>query len=81
MEDQVVTGGFGTAIMEALQEAAIACPVQRIGWPDAFIEHGDSVTKLREENNLSSEKILEVVLARFRQIDENERIASKEAAT
>ena len=81
MEDQVVTGGLGTAIMEALQEAAIACPVQRIGWPDAFIEHGDSVTKLREENNLSTEKILEVVLARFRQIDGNEKIASKEAAT
>ena len=79
MEDQVVTGGLGTAIMEALQEAAIACPVQRIGWPDAFIEHGDSVTKLREENNLSSEKILEVVLARYRQIDVNEGVASEEA--
>ena len=81
MEDQVVTGGLGTAIMEALQEAAIACPVQRIGWPDTFIEHGDSVTKLREENNLSSEKILEVVLARLRQIDVNEGVASEEAAT
>ena len=81
MEDQVVTGGLGTAIMEALQEAAIACPVQRIGWPDTFIEHGDSVTKLREENNLSSEKILEVVLSRFRQIDVNERVASEEATT
>ena len=81
MEDQVVTGGLGTAIMEALQEAAIACPVQRIGWPDAFIEHGDSVTKLREENNLSSEKILEVVLARFRQIDVNKGVANEEATT
>lgn len=81
MEDQVVTGGLGTAIMEALQEAAIACPVQRIGWPDAFIEHGDSVTKLREENNLSSEKILDVVLARFRQIDINKGVASEEATT
>jgi 1-deoxy-D-xylulose-5-phosphate synthase len=79
MEDQVVTGGLGTAIMEALQEAAIACPVQRIGWPDTFIEHGDSVTKLREENNLSSEKILEIVLARYRQIDVNEGVASEEA--
>ena len=81
MEDQVITGGLGTAIMEALQEAAIACPVQRIGWPDAFIEHGDSVTKLREENNLSSEKILEVVLARFRQIDVNKGVANEEATT
>ncbi len=81
MEDQVVTGGLGTAIVETLQEAAIACPVQRIGWPDAFIEHGDSVTKLREENELSSEKILEVVLAQFRQIDLNKGVASEEATT
>ena len=81
MEDQVITGGLGTAIMEALQEAAIACPVQRIGWPDTFIEHGDSVTKLREENDLSSEKILETVLARFSKRDMDEGVTSEEATT
>ena len=81
MEDQVITGGLGTAIMEALQEAKIACPVQRIGWPDAFIDHGDSVTELRKENGLSSEQILDIVLARFRQTENGEGVASEEINT
>ncbi|MEC7273743.1 MAG: 1-deoxy-D-xylulose-5-phosphate synthase [Verrucomicrobiota bacterium] len=74
MEDQVITGGFGTSIMEALQEAAIKCPVHRIGWPDTFIDHGDSVSKIREENNLSSGKILESVISRIWQIKAGEEV-------
>lgn len=61
MEDHVITGGLGTAVMEALQELDVACPVERIGWPDAFIEHGSSVSRLREENGLSAEAILDRV--------------------
>lgn len=69
MEDHVITGGLGTAVMETLQDADIHCPVQRIGWPDAFIEHGSSVTRLRQEHGLSAESILETVLARFQKVD------------
>ena len=66
MEDHVITGGLGTAVMEALQTAKLQhCPVERIGWPDAFIEHGSSVNKLREENGLSPKAILEQVLAKY----------------
>lgn len=69
MEDHVITGGLGSAVMEALQDADLHCPVQRIGWPDAFIEHGSSVSRLREENGLSAAAILETVLTRFQKID------------
>jgi 1-deoxy-D-xylulose-5-phosphate synthase len=66
MEDHVITGGLGTAVMEALQTAKLQqCPVERIGWPDAFIEHGSSVNKLREENGLNPEAILERLLAKY----------------
>jgi 1-deoxy-D-xylulose-5-phosphate synthase len=65
MEDHVITGGLGTAVMEALQEAGVHGPVERIGWPDAFIEHGSSVAKLRKENGLSPEAMLEQVIAKF----------------
>lgn len=66
MEDHVITGGLGTAVVEALQSNDLPhCPVERIGWPDAFIEHGNSVSKLREENGLSAEAILERVLAKY----------------
>ena len=39
-EDHVKMGGFGSAVIEALQELGSLLPVVRIGWPDQFIEHG-----------------------------------------
>ena len=44
-EDHVKMGGFGSAVIEALEEMGFAemgraVPVVRIGWPDRFIEHG-----------------------------------------
>lgn len=78
MEDHVITGGLGTAVMEALQEAKTHCPVERIGWPDAFIEHGSSVSKLREENGLSAEAILDKVLARYQAL-QKQVAATKES--
>ncbi|MDA9317414.1 1-deoxy-D-xylulose-5-phosphate synthase [bacterium] len=65
MEDHVITGGLGTAVMEVLQDSNLHCYVERIGWPDSFIEHGSSVAKLREENGLNAEAILDKVLARY----------------
>ncbi len=39
-EDHTLMNGFGAAIIEHLNDAGIVCPVERIGWPDEFIEHG-----------------------------------------
>ena len=39
-EDHVKMGGFGSAVLEALDELGSSVPVVRIGWPDHFIEHG-----------------------------------------
>ncbi|MGJ8638099.1 MAG: 1-deoxy-D-xylulose-5-phosphate synthase [Opitutaceae bacterium] len=65
MEDHVITGGFGTAVMEALQEGNCMRPVERIGWPDTFIEHGDSVKQLRSTVGLDSDSIFQRVLKRI----------------
>jgi len=51
-EDHVLMGGFGSAVLEAISELGLEVPVIRIGWPDAFIEHG-KVDKLREKYGLS----------------------------
>jgi len=51
-EDHVLMGGFGTAVVEALEELGRAVPVVRIGWPDQFIEHG-KVDDLRARYGLS----------------------------
>jgi 1-deoxy-D-xylulose-5-phosphate synthase len=39
-EDHVIKHGFGAAVIELLHEAGIHTPVERIAWPDEFVEHG-----------------------------------------
>jgi 1-deoxy-D-xylulose-5-phosphate synthase len=60
-EDHVRMGGFGSAVVEALEELGRAVPVVRIGWPDQFIEHG-KVDDLRARHGLSVEAALAQVL-------------------
>ena len=54
-EDHAKTGGFGSAVMEALEEMDSHVPVVRIGWPDRFIEHG-KVDALRQKHGVSVEE-------------------------
>lgn len=66
MEDNIISGGFGTAVMEALQANNCLHAVERIGWPDQFIEHGSSVAALRDTVGLNPQSILDRVLDRYR---------------
>jgi len=54
-EDHVKMGGFGTAVVEALDEMGFQLPVVRIGWPDQFIPHG-KVNQLRATFGVSVEE-------------------------
>jgi len=40
VEDGILTGGFGTAILEFMQENNYHLTVKRLGVPDKFIDHG-----------------------------------------
>ncbi len=40
LEENVVAGGAGSAVGEALAEAGVAMPLLHIGIPDLFVEHG-----------------------------------------
>ncbi|MGD0942366.1 MAG: 1-deoxy-D-xylulose-5-phosphate synthase [Terracidiphilus sp.] len=60
-EDHVKMGGFGSAVLEALQELGFSVPVVRIGWPDKFIEHG-KVDELRVKYGLTVDAALAQVL-------------------
>ena len=57
-EDHVKMGGFGSAVLEALDTLGLSIPVIRIGWPDQFIEHG-KVDALRERYGLSVDSAFE----------------------
>jgi 1-deoxy-D-xylulose-5-phosphate synthase len=58
LEDHVLAGGFGSAVLETMNEMELRVPVVRVGWPDAFIEHG-KVEALREKYGLTAEAALE----------------------
>ncbi len=57
-EDHVVTGGFGTAIVEALADLDHRIPVERIGYPDEFVEHGTDVEDVRASVGLDRPTLL-----------------------
>jgi 1-deoxy-D-xylulose-5-phosphate synthase len=58
MEDHVLAGGYGSAVLESLNTQGMEVPVVRVGWPDAFIEHG-KVEALREKYGLTAEAAME----------------------
>jgi 1-deoxy-D-xylulose-5-phosphate synthase len=63
----MLMGGFGSAVLEALQEAGLAVPVVRLGWPDRFVDHGTSVESLRAANGLSPDDCVRQIMERFKQ--------------
>lgn len=56
VEEGVLDGGFGSAVVELLIDKGIQKPVKRIGLPSAFIEHG-ARNKILEMYGLTAEKI------------------------
>ena len=57
LEDHVLSGGFGSAVLEELNRLGIATPVVRVGWPDQFIEHVN-IEALRAKYGVSVEAAL-----------------------
>ncbi|MGA2748106.1 MAG: 1-deoxy-D-xylulose-5-phosphate synthase [Verrucomicrobiota bacterium] len=63
LEDHVLAGGYGAAMMELLGDERIATPVVRIGWPDQFIEHATTVDHLREKYGLTVTRVVTALKA------------------
>jgi 1-deoxy-D-xylulose-5-phosphate synthase len=61
MEDHVLDGGFGSAVLERLSDLGLSTPVVRVGWPDQFIEHGKPEA-LRAKYGISVEATLGTLL-------------------
>ncbi len=65
VEENVLSGGFGSAVLEALAEAGLEdVSVHRIGLPDSFIEHGTAADQ-RHRLHLDAEGIAEQVRETF----------------
>jgi 1-deoxy-D-xylulose-5-phosphate synthase len=64
VEENVVMGGAGSAVGEALAAAGIAIPLLQLGLPDAVVDHGDPA-QLLSDCGLDAAGISKVVQARF----------------
>ncbi len=60
-EDHVLKNGFGASVIELLHDAGVDTPVERIGWPDEFVEHG-KVDILRAKHGITAAAAIEKVL-------------------
>ena len=59
-EENVLRGGFGSAVLELFCDEGVHVPVRRIGLPDKFIEQG-SQTELRKRYGLHAGGIADTV--------------------
>ena len=64
VEENVLAGGFGEGVLDALGKAGINKPVLTLGVPDRFISHARTSQQL-EECGLSAMQISKQILARF----------------
>ena len=48
VEENVVAGGAGSAVLECFASKGIEVPVLQLGMPDRFVTHGDPVLLLKE---------------------------------
>lgn len=63
VEENVLMGGFGSAVLELFQERGLlSLSVKRLGIPDCFIEHGPQ-TLLREKYGIDEKGIFHVARA------------------
>ena len=76
LEDHVLRGGFGSAVLEELSNLGLTTPVVRIGWPDQFIEHGKPEA-LRTKYGITVEAAMEK-LRRFLQVQKETRISTQQ---
>ncbi len=60
LEESILEGGFGSAVLECFEKHQLSVPVRRMGLPCRFIEHGDR-KELLSEVALTAEEIAAVV--------------------
>ena len=63
LEDNVVAGGFGSAVLEVINQEGLPTQVIRLGWPDEYIPHGSTSSSLRKSYLLDKSSIYDEVVS------------------
>ena len=64
VEENVVSGGAGSAVAEALAHTGVVIPMLHLGMPDRFVDHGDPTALIRE-CGLDARGIASAIQSRF----------------
>nr|MDJ0637061.1 1-deoxy-D-xylulose-5-phosphate synthase [Xenococcaceae cyanobacterium MO_188.B29] len=64
LEEGCLMGGFGSAVLEALQENDVLVPVKRFGIPDKLVDHATS-DQSKADLGLTSSQMAEQILRKF----------------
>jgi 1-deoxy-D-xylulose-5-phosphate synthase len=67
VEENVIMGGAGSAVLEALERAGRSIPVLQLGLPDRFIDQGDPALQLAAVG-LDKDGIIRSVRERLEQL-------------
>jgi len=61
VEDGVISGGMGSAVLEFMEENGYQAKIKRLGIPDSFIEHG-TVEELYQLIGIDANSICSTIL-------------------
>ncbi len=64
MEENVLKGGYGSAVLQALRGEKEAAEVLNFGVADRYVEHG-SVKELRKDLGINAESMVEQIIATY----------------
>ena len=64
LEEGCIMGGFGTAVMEALQDNDLCVPVKRLGVPDILVDHA-TPNESKADLGLTSSQMAQTILNAF----------------
>ncbi|MBI3054422.1 MAG: 1-deoxy-D-xylulose-5-phosphate synthase [Betaproteobacteria bacterium] len=64
VEENVIKGGAGSAVLESLQQQGLEVPVLQLGLPDRYVDHGDPALQLAS-CGLNRDGILASIRARL----------------
>jgi 1-deoxy-D-xylulose-5-phosphate synthase len=72
VEDNVLAGGFGSAVLEHISDAGLKANVLRLGIKDIFVEHGKQA-ELYENCGISAGRIASSILTNLKRKEKNEK--------
>jgi 1-deoxy-D-xylulose-5-phosphate synthase len=62
LEDNVTAGGFGSSVIEILNDNSVCKNILRFAWPDEFVSHGSSIESIQKDYKLDFDSIIKKIL-------------------